>query len=84
MLPSFFREKYQAFFSDLLERLKVDISILDYNYTRLNKFMMQLMCEQIQVFNIGIEEIPTIEEKEYPLALEFFLQFDGLFFIKHS
>ncbi|CAF4807292.1 unnamed protein product, partial [Rotaria sp. Silwood2] len=36
-MPSFLREKFNMFFGDLLERLKVDLSILDYNYTRLNK-----------------------------------------------
>lgn len=81
VIPSFLREKYTLFFSDLKERLKVDVSILDYNYTRLNRCMTLLMYEQTQVFKYRFEDIPRIEEKEYPLALEFFLQFDGK---KHS
>ena len=37
MIQSFLREKQQLFFGNLLERLKVVITLLDYNYTRLNK-----------------------------------------------
>ncbi|CAF3477230.1 unnamed protein product [Rotaria socialis] len=83
MIPSFLREKYQMYFVDLLERLKVDVSILDYNYIRLNNYMRLLMYEQIKVFNSRIDQIPRIEESEYPLLLEFFLQFDiNLFYMK--
>ena len=76
-ISSFLREKFQFFYGDLLERLKVDLSILDYNYTRLNRYMKMFTYEQILVFNLRPHEIPLIAEKEYPLALEFFLQFDG-------
>ncbi|CAF5136234.1 unnamed protein product [Rotaria sp. Silwood1] len=76
-MPSFLREKYNMYFGDLLERLKVDLSILDYNYTRLNKFIRMLAYEQIRAFNLQPNSIPQLEEKEYPVALEFFLQFDG-------
>ena len=77
MIPSFLREKYQMLFVDLLERLKVDVSILDYNYIRLNNYMRLLIYEQMQVFNLRLDQIPRIEENEYPLLLEFFLQFDS-------
>ncbi|CAF5212988.1 unnamed protein product, partial [Rotaria magnacalcarata] len=83
MIPSFLREKYQMYFVDLLERLKVDVSILDYNYIRLNNYMRLLMYEQIKVFNSRLDQIPRIEDNEYPLLLEFFLQFDiNLFYMK--
>ena len=78
-VPSFLREKYQLFFGDLIERLKIDMTILDYNYMRLNKYMKLLIYEQIQIFNLRSYEIQLIDEKEYPLALEFFLQFDGMY-----
>ncbi|CAF1624357.1 unnamed protein product [Rotaria sp. Silwood1] len=82
-MPSFLREKYNMYFGDLLERLKVDLSILDYNYTRLNKFIRMLAYEQIRAFNLQPNAIPQLEEKEYPTALEFFLQFDvNLFYMK--
>lgn len=77
-VPSFLHEKYQLMYGDLLERLKVDMSILDYNYTRLNTYLRMLMYEQIRVFNLRPHEIQLIDEKEYPVALEFFLQFDGM------
>jgi hypothetical protein len=79
MIPSFLREKYLMFFGDLIERLKVDMTILDYNYTRLNKYMKVLIEERIQLFSLRPHEIQQIDEQEYPLALEFFLQFDGNF-----
>ena len=82
-IPSFLREKQQLFFGDLLERLKVDITLLDYNYTRLNKYMKMLTYDQVRVFNLRPHEIQSIDEKEYPLALEFYLQFDvNMFYMK--
>ena len=65
------------FYVDLLERLKVDMAVLDYNYLRLNNYMKLLMFERMRIFNISLDNISKINEKEYPLALEFFLQFDG-------
>jgi hypothetical protein len=76
-MPSFLREKYRLFYSDLVERLKVDVSILDFNYTRLNQYIRLLMYEQMRVFNLPLEQVELIGEKEYPLALEFYLQFDS-------
>ena len=76
--PSFLREKYHMYFNDLIERLKVDMAILDYNYIRLNKYMRKLFFVQIRLFNVPPQEIQCIDEKEYPLLLEFFLQFDGM------
>jgi hypothetical protein len=67
------------FYGDLIQRLKVDMTILDYNYIRLNKYMRMLLYEQIRIFNLRPYGIQLIDEKEYPLALEFFLQFDGMF-----
>ncbi|CAF4165362.1 unnamed protein product, partial [Rotaria sordida] len=75
-IPSFLREKYHIFFGDLLERLKADMTILDYNYTRLNQYLRMLVYEQIRVLHLRLHEIQRIDEKEYPVALKFFLQFD--------
>ncbi|CAF3146779.1 unnamed protein product, partial [Rotaria sp. Silwood2] len=72
-VPSLFREKYHMFFDDLLKRLKVDIAILDFNYTRLNKYIRMLGYEHMRVFNRRPHEIQQIDEKEYPIALEFFI-----------
>ncbi|CAF5116636.1 unnamed protein product, partial [Rotaria magnacalcarata] len=83
MVPSFLYEKYQMFYVDLLARLKVDIAILDYNYLRLNNYMKLLLFERMRIFNISLNNISKIDEKEYPLALEFFLQFDvNMFYMK--
>ena len=75
--PSFLREKYHMLYGDLIERLKVDLALLDYNYTRLNSYLRMFTDEQIRVFNLRSWELRMIDEKEYPVALEFFLQFDG-------
>ena len=77
-IPSFLREKYDLFFDDLIQRLKVDMTLLDYNYTRLNQYMRTLAYEQRKVFHLRPCEIQCIDEKEYPLALEFYLQFDSM------
>ena len=78
-VPSLLRAKYQMFYGDLMKRLKVDFAILDYNYTRLDRYVQRLVEEQIQVFNLLPNEILRLDEREYPLALEFFLQFDRRF-----
>lgn len=80
-IPSFLREKYTLFFQDLISRLKVNLTLLDYNYTRLNQYIRTLSYEQMQVFNYRPHEIQRIDEKEYPLALEFYLQFDSIYFL---
>ncbi|CAF4314432.1 unnamed protein product, partial [Rotaria sordida] len=85
IIPSFLREKYHIFFGDLLERLKVDMTILDYNYTCLNQYFRMLVYEQMCVLHLRLHEIQRIDEKEYPLALKFFLQFDGIcFFVVYN
>ncbi|CAF4036541.1 unnamed protein product [Adineta steineri] len=82
-ISSSLREKYQFFYSDLIERLKIDITLLDFNYTRLEKYMKALIDQHIRVFDLRPHEIQRIDEKEYPLALEFFLQFDiNMFYMK--
>ena len=82
-IPSFVRDKCELLFGELMKRLRVDLSILDYNYTRLNTFLKMLMYEQIRVFELQVEDVPSVNEKEYPCLLEFFLQFDvHLFYMK--
>ncbi|CAF5029545.1 unnamed protein product, partial [Rotaria magnacalcarata] len=82
-IPSFLYEKYKTFYADLLERLKIDMAILDYNYLRLNNYMKLLLFERMRIFNISLNNISKIDEKEYLLALEFFLQFDvNMFYMK--
>ena len=82
-MPSFLRDKYRLFFDELMTRLKVDLSILDFNYIRLNKFLRLFMYQQVRVFNLRAEDAAVVEEKELPCLLEFFLQFDPhLFYMK--
>jgi hypothetical protein len=51
--------------------------ILDFNYARLSRYLRMLVDQHIRIFNIRPNEIRLIEESEYPVALQFFLQFDG-------
>ena len=82
-IPSFLRDKYRLFYSELMKHLKVDQSILDFNYTRLNVFLRLLLYQQVRVFNLRAEDAAVVEEKELPCLLEFFLQFDPhLFYMK--
>lgn len=81
--PSFLREKYQLFYVDLMKRLHVDMTLLDYNYTRLMHYINELKQHKVRLFGFFPEEIEPLKEWEYPWALEFYLQFDmDLFFMK--
>ena len=68
-IPSLLRAKYQLYYGDLIRRLQVDLAILDFNYTRLDQYMKRLIEEQIRVFTLRSDEIPRLDEREYPLAL---------------
>lgn len=74
--PSFLREKYDLFFGHLIDRLKIDLSLLDYNYTRMNDYLQRLIAYQSQINFVRLHELKPIEDHEYPIALEFYLQFD--------
>lgn len=82
-IPSFLRSKYELFYHDLMKRLRVNMTLLDYNYTRLKQHMNRLKHQWIHVYGFFPEEVEQIAEEEYPLALEYYLQFDvDLFFMK--
>jgi hypothetical protein len=74
--PSFLREKYDLFFGQLIDRLKIDQSILDYNYTRMNDYLQRLIAHQSHINYVRLHELKPIDDNEYPMALEFYLQFD--------
>jgi hypothetical protein len=76
-MPSLIREKYNLLYVDLIKRLRVNMQMLDYNYTRLNRYLRMFADEQTRIFRLRPDEIQLITEKEYPMALEFFMQFDG-------
>ena len=75
-IPSFFWPLYQDLYSSLVERLHLDVAIIDYNYDRLSKCINMWAKERIERFNRSIDEV-TLDEREYPIALEFYLQIDG-------
>ena len=75
-VPSAFWTIYEDMFTNLSEHLRVDLSIIDYNYHRMFH-CHQLWAEQRQSrFNEKPHEV-RLESKEYAVALEFYLQIDG-------
>lgn len=67
---SFLLDFYQEFYGNLKTRLKVDISILDFNATRLRECVNQVVAQyHLEQTMLNVDELP--------LALEFYLQIDG-------
>jgi hypothetical protein len=79
---------YEKFYASLCTRLRVDLSILDYNCTRLQHALR--LCRDARHRTLGQQHARsmsnstwTLDEKEYPLLLEFYLQMDvDLFYMK--
>lgn len=68
---SFLLRLYQDLYVDLKQRLKVDISLLDFNLTRLR------FCVDQVVTHYHLEQT-MLHLNELACALEFYLQIDGL------
>ena len=79
------KQKYDQFFGPLVERLKVDLNILDYNYVRL-KHVLQLFAEsRLRILNAHRSTMAQwlVKEEEYPALLKFYLELDvDLFYTK--
>ncbi|CAF1447716.1 unnamed protein product [Adineta steineri] len=81
-IPSFFWSIYEPLFRNLSEHLHVDMAIIDYNYTRLFKCVDLWRTEHIRRFKKELHEV-TLDQKEFVIALEFYLQIDvDLFYMK--
>ncbi|CAF3390738.1 unnamed protein product [Rotaria sp. Silwood2] len=70
----------------ILERFHVDLSILDHNYGRLkDELLDRYRKAHLRFFRMekNLEQTFNLEEEEYPLLLEFYLQMDvDLFYMK--
>lgn len=75
-IPSFFWPIYSELFADVSEHLHVDMAIIDYNYARLTRCLDVWSKERIIRFKKADHEV-TLNQHEYPIALEFYLQVDG-------
>jgi hypothetical protein len=75
-IPSIFWPIYQELFANVSEHLHIDIAIIDYNYARLSKCIDIWSKEQLFRFKKAQHEV-TLDQKEYAIALEFYLQIDG-------
>lgn len=75
-VPSLFWTTYQGLFGDIVEHLRVDEAIIDYNYTRLIKCAEIWAQERKDRFKSYPADV-ALDQKDYALALEFFLQIDG-------
>ena len=83
--PSFLLQYYQMYFASLIHRLHVDLSILDYNYTRLKVFIGFYRDALVRIFGSrhASETQFNLNESEYAYLLEFYLQLDvDLFYMK--
>ncbi len=75
-IPSFFWPIYQEIFANVSEHLHIDMAIIDYNYARLFKCIDIWSKERIFRFRKTQHEV-TLDQREYAIALEFYLQIDG-------
>lgn len=82
---SFMAQQYRTYFSLILPRFNMDLSILDFNYLRLKKFIQLCQLSYIRFLppNRSTDLDFHLQENEYPQLLEFFLQIDiDLFYMK--
>ena len=82
---SFMINCYNTYFNSILSRFKMDLSILDHNYDRLNYFI-ELFCASRRRLLGTIkcaEDLVDLSDDEKPQLLEFYLQMDvDLFYMK--
>ena len=67
---SFLLSFYQDLYLKMKKRLKIDISVIDFNLTRLRHCIEQVVIQRDQ-------QQTMLNIDELALALEFYLQFDG-------
>ncbi|CAF5175457.1 unnamed protein product, partial [Rotaria magnacalcarata] len=82
---SFMVKQYQTYFPSILDRLNVDLSILDYNYNRLEHFLHLFRTCRMRI--LPAEKFASnqlyVDAKQFPLLLEFYLQINvDLFYMK--
>lgn len=73
---SFLISIYRQCLSDLAQKWKIGIPLLDYNLARLQQFARQCLALWQQP-NAPPPLTATFPIEELPLALEFYLQIDG-------
>lgn len=85
MNSSFLLHQYHTYYVPILSRFQMDLSILDYNYLRLKKFieLCQLAYHRALPTSRSTELNFHVHDYEFPQLLEFFLQIDvDLFYMK--
>lgn len=76
---------YHTYFTPIFERFKIDLSILDHNYYRMNHFMDLFRKSRSRLLTAArcSEDLIDLSDIEKPQLLEFFLQMDvDLFYMK--
>ena len=79
------KDYFDYFFNDLLKRMKVDVRILDFNYSRMQHVLQLFIRSRIRILNAQQSTMSMweVKEQEYPSLLEFYLQMDvDLFYMK--
>ena len=76
----FFVHIYQHMYADLTRRFHVDNAIIDYNYERLRECINIVTQERIRHGLYPANMVGSVQLRidEYALALEFYLQIDGM------
>ncbi|CAF1193429.1 unnamed protein product [Rotaria sordida] len=76
---------YYTYFGPILERFKVDVAILDYNYGLLKNYLKLYRSARLRILSTDkLSEDPLyLSDTEFPQLFEFFLQIDvDLFYMK--
>ncbi|CAF1348935.1 unnamed protein product [Rotaria sordida] len=76
---------YYTYFGPILERFKVDVAILDYNYGLLKNYLKLYCSARLRILSTDkLSEDPLyLSDTEFPQLFEFFLQMDvDLFYMK--
>lgn len=78
-------KQYEKYFIPLIERLNVDVSILDFNYMRFEHFLQLFRVARTSILpkDKAVNESWKIDDNELQLLFEFYLQIDvDLFYMK--
>ncbi|CAF2994453.1 unnamed protein product [Rotaria sp. Silwood2] len=83
--PSIMIKFYNKMFGTIHQRFKLDLSILDHNFARLQEYLMLFRTTRARILpgNKSTEDLVELSEDELPQLLEFYLQIDvDLFYMK--
>lgn len=85
-MTSFILNQYHKFFVPILQNFKLDLSILDHNYARLQQVIEMIRKARLRALpsnKLNEDPLGNLFDNELPQLLEFYLQIDvDLFYMK--